>query len=109
MLSPLQKTSLESVTQGIGSAGILDFVAGWFIKAGQYISTTPDGSGGIATKANKGRKGFTDVQFSKNQPALDGFGGLFADVIQVETQARRKVRSPLSAFCGQLRFRRMGW
>ena len=78
MLSPLQKTSLESVTQGIGSAGILDFVAGWFIKAGQYISTTPDGFGGIATKANKGRKGFTDVQFSKNQPALDGFGGLFA-------------------------------
>ena len=92
MLSPLQKTSLESVTQGIGSAGILDFVAGWFIKAGQYISATPDGFGGIAAKTNKGRKGFTDVKFGQNQSDLAGFGGLFADVIQVETQARRKVR-----------------
>jgi N-6 DNA Methylase len=92
ILSPLQKTSLESVTQGIGSAGILDFVAGWFIKAGQYISATPDGFGGIAAKTNKGRKGFTDVKFGQNQSDLAGFGGLFADVIQVETQARRKVR-----------------
>ena len=92
MLSPLQKSSLESVTQGIGSAGILDFVAGWFIKAGQYISATPDGFGGIATKANKGRKGFTDVKFGQNQSDLAGFSGLFADVIEVETQARRKVR-----------------
>jgi N-6 DNA Methylase len=90
--SAAQKASLASVTEGIAGAGVLDFVTGWFIKAGQYISATPDGFGGVAAKANKGRKGFEDVQFSKNQPALDGFGGLFADVIQIETQARRKVR-----------------
>ena len=87
-----QKTKLASVTVGVAGAGVLDFVAGWFIKAAQYVSATPDGFGGIAAKTNKGRKNFTDVQFSKNQPALDGFGGLFADVIEVETQARRKVR-----------------
>jgi hypothetical protein len=90
--SAAQKTALASVTVGVAGAGVLDFVAGWFIKAAQYVSATPDGFGGIAAKTNKGRKGFTDVQFSQNQPALDGFGGLFADVIQVETQARRKVR-----------------
>jgi hypothetical protein len=90
--SVAQKTALASVTVGVAGAGVLDFVAGWFIKAAQYVSATPDGFGGIAAKTNKGRKGFTDVKFGQNTPALDGFGGLFADVIQVETQARRKVR-----------------
>ena len=42
------------------------------------MSATPDGFGGIAAKTNKGRKGFTDVKFGQNTPALDGFGGLFA-------------------------------
>ena len=90
--SVAQKTALASVTVGVAGAGVLDFVAGWFIKAAQYVSATPDGFGGIAAKTNKGRKGFADVKFGQNTPALDGFGGLFADVIQVETEARRKVR-----------------
>jgi hypothetical protein len=94
--STAQKTALASVTVGVAGAGVLDFVAGWFIKAAQYLSAKPDGFGGIAAKTNKGRKGFTDVKFGQNQSAnqtdLAGFGGLFADVIQVETQARRKVR-----------------
>ena len=94
--SAAQKTALASVTVGVAGAGVLDFVAGWFIKAAQYVSATPDGFGGIAAKTNKGRKGFIDVKFgqsqSANQSDLAGFGGLFADVIQVETQARRKVR-----------------
>jgi hypothetical protein len=87
-----QKAKLASVTVGVAGAGVLDFVAGWFIKAAQYVSATPDGFGGIAAKTNKGRKNFEDVRFSQNQSDLAGFGGLFADVIQVETQARRKVR-----------------
>lgn len=90
-----QKASLASVTQGVAGAGVLDFVAGWFIKAAQYVSATPDGFGGIAAKTNKGRKGFADVKFGKStpdSPELADFGGLFADVIQIETQARRAVR-----------------
>ncbi len=94
--SVAQKTALASVTVGVAGAGVLDFVAGWFIKAAQYMSATPDGFGGIAAKTNKGRKNFENVRFGQNEPAnqsdLAGFGGLFADVIQVETQARRKVR-----------------
>ena len=90
--SAAQKASLASVTQGVAGAGVLDFVAGWFIKAAQYVSATPDGFGGIAAKTNKGRKGYADVKFSQHAPELAGFGGLFADVIQVETQARRAVR-----------------
>jgi hypothetical protein len=86
MLDAGQRASLESVTQGIKGAGVLDFVAGWFVKAGRYISTTPDGFGGIAAKANKGRKNFRDVQFGQ------GLGDLFADADTAEVLQRRAVR-----------------
>ena len=84
-----QKASLESVTHGIAGAGVLDFVAGWFVKAGQYISTTPDGFGSIAAKANKGRKKFKDVEFGQ------GLGDLFADADAAEVKQRRSIRCGL--------------
>lgn len=84
--SKQQKASLEAVTYGMAGAGVLDFVAGWFVKAGQYLSTTPDGFGGIAAKANKGRKNFKDVKFGQ------GLGDLFADVNTTEVQQRRAIR-----------------
>lgn len=86
MLDAGQRTSLESVASGIKGAGLLDFVAGWFLKAGQYISTTPDGFGGIAAKANKGRKNFKDVKFGQ------GLGDLFADADAAEVKQRRAIR-----------------
>jgi hypothetical protein len=84
--SPEQKASLESVTHGIAGAGVLDFVAGWFVKAGQYISTTPDGFGGIAAKTNKGRKNFKDVKFGQ------GLSDLFTDAYAAEVKQRRAIR-----------------
>ena len=84
--SAQQKTSLGSVTQGIAGAGVLDFVAGWFVKAAQYISATPDGFGGIAAKANKGRKNFKDVKFGQD------LGDLFADADTAEVKQRRAIR-----------------
>jgi len=84
--SAAQKASLASVTHGIAGAGVLDFVAGWFVKAGQYISTTPDGFGSIAARANKGRKNFKDVKFGQ------GMGDLFADADAAEIKQRRAIR-----------------
>jgi hypothetical protein len=81
-----QKASLASVTHGVKGAGVLDFVAGWFVKAGQYISSTPDGFGSIAAKANKGRKNFKDVKFGQ------GMGDLFVDADTAEVQWRRAIR-----------------
>jgi hypothetical protein len=86
MLDAGQRSSLASVTQGIKGAGVLDFVAGWFVKAGQYLSATPDGFGGIAAKANKGRKNFKDVKFGQN------LGDLFADANAAEVKQRRAIR-----------------
>lgn len=84
--SRAQKTALESVTHGIAGAGVLDFVAGWFVKAAQYLTTTPDGFGGILAKANKGRKNFKDVKFGQ------GLGDLFVDADAAEIKQRRAVR-----------------
>ena len=89
-----QKDALESVTAGMAGAGVLDFVAGWFIKAGQYISSTPDGFGGIVAKATKGRKNFADMQFGQagKTPISTGFDNLFANAQTAEVQQRRAVR-----------------
>ncbi|MDD2811267.1 DNA methyltransferase [Rhodoferax sp.] len=86
MQSAEQKAALASVTHGMAGAGVLDFVAGWFVKAGQYISSTPDGFGGIAAKANKGRKNFKDVKFGQ------GLGDMFAAAAVAEVKQRRAVR-----------------
>ena len=84
--SAAQKASLASVTQGIAGAGVLDFVAGWFIKAGQYVSSTPGGFGGIAAKANQGRKNFKDVKFGQ------GTVDMFVDADTAELKQRRAIR-----------------
>lgn len=81
-----QKAALESVTHGIAGAGVLDFVAGWFVKAARYITDTPDSFAGIAAKANKGRKNFKDVKFGQ------GVGDLFADANAAEIKQRRAIR-----------------
>ncbi|MDD5479699.1 DNA methyltransferase [Rhodoferax sp.] len=86
MQSAEQKAALASVTHGMAGAGVLDFVAGWFVKAGQYISSTPDGFGGIAAKANKGRKNFKDVKFGQ------GLGDMFAAAAVAEVKQRRAIR-----------------
>jgi hypothetical protein len=84
--TPEQKASLASVTQDMVGAGLLDFVAGWFIKAGQMVSSTPNSFGTIAAKANSGRKQFKDVQFGQS------LGDLFADANTAEVKKRRAIR-----------------
>ncbi|MBF0412678.1 MAG: class I SAM-dependent DNA methyltransferase [Desulfamplus sp.] len=36
-----QKADLEGVLSGLDGAGVLDFVAGWYVKAARIIQTTP--------------------------------------------------------------------
>jgi hypothetical protein len=86
--TPEQKGDLESVTQGIKGAGVLDFVAGWYVKAAQYL-TSGDESGGIVAKATKGRKKHRDVQFGKGAAVVND---LFVDVADVDARHRRAVK-----------------
>jgi N-6 DNA Methylase len=84
-----QKEDLDTVFQGMKGAGVLDYVAGWYVKAARYITTEPDSFAGIAAAASRDRKKFKDVKFSGN---ATGFGDLFVDAERAETLARRKVR-----------------
>ena len=84
-----QKEDLDTVFQGMKGAGVLDYVAGWYVKAARYITTAPDSFSGISAAASRDRKKFKDVKFGG---AAEGFGDLFADVDRAETLARRKVR-----------------
>ncbi len=85
-----QKAGLSAVTEGLPGAGVLDYVAGWFIKATRYMTEVPASFGAIATKAAPGRKRYKDVRFSTDaQPAI---GDLFADADTAEVAARRSVR-----------------
>ncbi len=86
---PEQKEDLETVCHGMKGAGVLDYVAGWYIKAANYITTAPDSFAGIAAAASRDRKKFKDVKFGQSG---EGFSDLFADVDRAETLARRKVR-----------------
>ena len=38
--NPSQKADLESVTEGVKNAGLLDYVTGWYFKASEYIKGT---------------------------------------------------------------------
>jgi hypothetical protein len=84
-----QKEDMETVCAGMKGAGVLDYVAGWYIKAARYITTAPDSFAGITAAASRDRKKFKDMKFGGAQ---SGFGDLFADVDRAETLARRKVR-----------------
>ena len=46
-----QKTDLEAVTRGIAGAGVLDFVAGWYVKAALYIDGTDARCALVATNS----------------------------------------------------------
>ncbi|MDP1648703.1 MAG: hypothetical protein Q8M01_10965 [Rubrivivax sp.] len=86
-----QKSDLETVTHGIAGAGVLDFVAGWYIKAARYVTDTPQSFVAIVTQAAGGRRKFKDVRFGA-AAAERGLGDLFASVDEAEIAARRAVR-----------------
>lgn len=83
-----QKEDLEAVTHGIKGAGVLDFVAGWYVKAAQYL-TSGDETGGIVAKATKGRKKHKDVQFGKGAAVVND---LFVDMADVDARHRREIK-----------------
>ncbi len=94
-----QKADLERVLAGtdLHGGGVLDYVAGWYIKAAQYLR------GDSAAQANDKRRAFEDAQFATAKTA-DIFetpstaagkltaGDIFELAEQVDFAAREKVR-----------------
>ena len=84
-----QKADLAAVTTGIHGAGVLDFVAGWYVKAARYLTAEINPFGQIVERAAPGRKKFKDVRFGKGENAMRD---MFLDAAEVEQKARRAVR-----------------
>lgn len=87
--TPEQKADLAQVCTGIHGAGVLDFVAGWYVKAARYITAEINPFGQIVERAAPGRRKFKDVRFGKGEHAMHD---LFLDAAEVEQKARRAVR-----------------
>jgi N-6 DNA Methylase len=78
-----QKEGMEFVTKGIKNAGVLDYVAGWYIKAAQYVSGSKIGS------VSRDKTLFSDAEFSTlGKPTED----IFVYVQVADEAARRKVK-----------------
>ena len=76
---------MEFVTKGIKSAGVLDYVAGWYIKAGHYLTGSKIGS------ISRDRHQFSDAEFS-NLAVKTGIEDMFASADKLETNQRRQVK-----------------
>ena len=82
MQSDAQKLSMERVlaSAGIQGGGVLDFVAGWYIKAAQYLT------GANAALADERKKAFKDAAFSKAKQA-----SMLDEEDPAETAARQSL------------------
>ncbi|MBC7609717.1 MAG: class I SAM-dependent DNA methyltransferase [Polaromonas sp.] len=87
LLSSEQSEDMDTVCEGIRNAKSLDYVAGWYIKAAQYITTTPDSFAGIAAASSRDRRKFKDVRFGRGSS-----DDMFVNIDRAETMARRKIR-----------------
>lgn len=78
-----QKASLELVAGKLKGAGVLDFVAGWYLKAAQYLS------GGKEASITPGRKQFKDTRFGKQAPGIED---IFVTLANETDAARERIR-----------------
>ncbi len=78
-----QKEDLDTVAKGMKGAGVLDYVAGWYLKAAQYLSGHNLGA------LDRDRAQFENVRFGKQANVL---GDLFAQADQADELARQRIR-----------------
>lgn len=84
-----QHEDMQVAAAGVKGIGVLDYVAGWYLKAADYISMTPDDFSIVVAKAAKDRKSFKDVRFGKGESAISD---LFIDAADSEVRARRSIK-----------------
>ncbi len=89
LMNDEQRKDMATVCAGVPNAGLLDYVAGWYVKAAQYVASTKGDFSEILAKAAAGRKKFKDVRFGKGENVI---ADLFGDTDDVEALARRAVR-----------------
>ncbi len=102
MQTVAQKKSLDLVTGKVKGAGVLDLVAGWYLKAGQYLSGTQEGFAS-PSKANFqdtrfGLEGDSNAPLTKRKTTkaskvdTSGIEDIFVSFEQADRAARRTTR-----------------
>ena len=86
-----QKQDLVFVAGKVKGAGVLDFVAAWYLKAAQYLSGTKEGF------VNPHKRDFADVEFSGNVPRVRkkkavGIEDMFVAAAEADDAARQRIR-----------------
>ena len=81
--SAAQKADMAALTQGIKGAGVLDYVAGWYLKAAHYLSDRQHG------QAHQDKRQFQDVRFGPQETFV---GDLFVEAEEADASARQKIR-----------------
>jgi len=88
VMTESQHHDMQTVAPDVKGVGVLDYVAGWYLKAADYMSVSSDTFSGLAAKAASGRRKFTDVRFGKGEAV---HSDLFANQADVEYRARRAI------------------
>lgn len=92
MLDDGQREDFAIATKGVANAGLLDYVAAWYVKAGQYLSGSKEGF------ASPGKREFSDVEFSNaaarayRKHAQAGIEDIFIAADKQDQAARQRIR-----------------
>lgn len=81
-----QREDFEIVSRGVANAGLLDYVAAWYLRAAQYLA-------GIKESAlSPGTKEFKDIRFA-GQGVEQAIGpDIFAELEQKDEERRKQIR-----------------
>lgn len=80
-----QKADLDLVTRGLKGVGVLDYVAGWYLKAAQYLAGSQEGF------ASPHKARFEDARF-RGHAAAPAEDDLFVTLERADQQARERIR-----------------
>lgn len=89
VMTESQRHDMQTVAPDVKGIGVLDYVAGWYLKTADYISASSDSFSDLAARAAIGRRKFTDVRFGKGEAVHTD---LFANQADVEYRARRAIK-----------------
>lgn len=81
--TPEQREDLETVAKGMKAVGDLDYVAGWYLKAAQYLSGSKEGF------VSRDKRQFEDTRFGKQAPGVED---IFVELERADEEARKRIR-----------------
>lgn len=86
LMGEQQRQDFEIVARGVPNAGLLDYVAAWYLRASQYLA------GDRAASLSPDKKQFSDVRFSGAESPEGGPRDLFMEFEREDDAKRKRIR-----------------